>query len=486
MKNFRFMVIILALFLVISTPFVLFAGGGKKEAPKAEKLEVGEFGNYEGVTIRVALLGGDHPVPWKEKMPEFEKLTGAEVQIIDLPWEELYSKTFLELSAQTGAYDIVELAGFWVPDYVLNDYLAPLGEYYKQWDWAMNDIVDAYQKIGSFRGDRYSVIADGDVLALYYRKDLIDDLKYKQEFKQKYGYDLRAPETWDEFFDIAKFFNERDTDGDGKVDLWGCEAMLSRAHGPITFMQLLRSFDCRFFDPYTMEPAITSKAGRKAVETMVKMAQYMSLGAPSHDFTITRDNFTNGNAFMVLQWADVGAWSGTAPESAVKGKVGYGLVPAGKIDGKTYRRSELAWNWQWAVSANSPNIEAAAQLLRFMTAPDTSLDIISMARGYDPYRHSHYNNKEWAEGWFPNSDKFLDGLKENLKYGSYDLYIPGMQQYLDSVGKHLGDVLTDSISVDEGLQRIADEWNAITDEWGRESQQEFYQDYLKNYWGWEG
>jgi multiple sugar transport system substrate-binding protein len=121
-----------------------------------------------------------------------------------------------------------------------------------------------------------------------------------------------------------------------------------------------------------------------------------------------------------------------------------------------------------------------------MTSPEVSREIVSMARGYDPYRRSHFENTQWAAEWFPGALEFLAGLKANMEYGVYDLYIPGAQQYLDAVGKHLGDILTGVVSLDEGLRRIADEWNEITNRWGRESQKAFYQDYLRTYWGWKG
>ena len=445
-----------------------------------------DYGSFEGVTINVAVLSGDHPVAWDSAIGGFEALTGANVEIIDLSWGDLYSKQFLELVSHTGIYDIIEVAGFWIPDFVMNGLLAPLDQYYADYDWAVSDIVPAYQSIGTYGGSRYSVIADGDVLALYYRKDLFEDVKYQADFLAEYGRELEVPATWDDYFEVAAFFNEMDTDGDGEIDLYGNEAMLDRGTGFITYMQLLRSFGGFFFDPDTMEPAITGAAGTKAMETLVQMTEYMSAGAAAHDFTVSRDNFTNGNAAMVLQWADVGAWSGTAEGSAVVGNVGTGIVPAGVLDGVTYQKSELAWNWQWGISADSDNKLAAAQLLRYMTSPSVSLDIIALARGYDPYRTSHYENDEWAADWFPGAQDFIAGLKANMAYGAYDLYIPGSQQYMDAIGKHLGDIITGSVSIEAGLQRIADEFNDITDRWGRESQMAFYLDYLREYWGWDG
>ena len=57
-------------------------------------------------------------------------------------------------------------------------------------------------------------------MGLTYRKDLINDAKEQQAFKDKYGIELRVPETWDEYMKQVEFFT-RDTDGDGQIDFYG-------------------------------------------------------------------------------------------------------------------------------------------------------------------------------------------------------------------------------------------------------------------------
>ena len=71
-------------------------------------------------------------------------------------------------------------------------------------------------------GNLYIVPFVTDIIGLYYRKDLFEE--YADEFKSKYGYDLKPPEYWDEFLDIAKFFT-RDTNSDGEIDLYGTTMM---------------------------------------------------------------------------------------------------------------------------------------------------------------------------------------------------------------------------------------------------------------------
>ncbi len=452
----------------------------------ASVMAASEYGNFPGVTINFGILSGDHPVAWNTVIPEFEAMTGCTVNFVDLSWDDLFSKTYLDLVSRAGTYDLIELAAFWIPDYAANGLIAPLDNYFATQDWGFNDLMPVFQKMGMYGGHRYGVNWDGDVLALYYRKDLFQDPRYQTEFKLLYGRDLAVPATWDEYLQVAAFFNGRDTNGDGQVDLYGNEAMLNRGNGPITFMQLLRSFGGQFFDPNTMEPLIGSAAGRKALETIVEMSKYMPIGAASHDFTITRDNFTNGNAAMVMQWTDVGSWSQTADGSKVKGKVGYAKVPAGVLNGVTYAVSELAWNWQGAIPQGSLHKDAAAALMRYMTSSDVSKRIVQLARGYDPYRKSLFDDRTWAQAWFPSAPDLVEALAQSMDQGVYDLYIPGAQQYLDTVGKYLGGLVTGTVTIDQAVASIAAEWNEITDRWDRPSQLAAYQDYMRTYWGWNG
>lgn len=452
----------------------------------ASAIAESEYGSFPGVTLNFGILSGDHPVAWSTVIPEFEAMTGCKVQILDLSWDDLFSKTYLDLVSRAGTYDLIELAGFWVPDYAANGLIAPLDSYFSTWDWGIDGLMPVYQNMGMYAGHRYGVLWDGDVFALYYRKDLFESPTYQTEFKLLYGRDLTVPATWDEYLQVAAYFNNRDTDGDGRVDLYGNEAMLNRGNGPIMFMQLLRSFGGQFFDPNTMEPLIGSAAGRKALETMVEISKYMPMGAASHDFTITRDNFTNGNAAMVVQWTDVGSWSQTADGSKVKGKVGFAPVPAGVLNGLMYSASELAWNWQGVIPAGSLHKDAAAQLIRYMTSPEVSTRVVALARGYDPYRQSMFSGTALVQGWFPGSADLLSTLEASMNQGVYDLYIPGAQQYLDSVGKYLGDLVTGTRTVDQVVASIAAEWNDITNRWDRQSQLEAYQEYMRTYWGWQG
>src|SRR5204863_420710 len=55
--------------------------------------------------------------------------------------------------------------------------------------------------------------AMGDSVGWTYRKDWFNRPEIKTEFKTKYKRDLAPPKTWDEFKQVAEFFQNRTIDG---------------------------------------------------------------------------------------------------------------------------------------------------------------------------------------------------------------------------------------------------------------------------------
>ena len=119
----------------------------------------------------------------------------------------------------SGAFDLVQFNPGWMGDYV--DFLEPLDPYMDRWDPAWEDIHEGFRVWeNTYQGTRYSLTMDGDILFTYYNSDVYGNADEQAAFKEKYGYDLAPPATWDQVVDIQEFFR-RDTDGDGEIDSWG-------------------------------------------------------------------------------------------------------------------------------------------------------------------------------------------------------------------------------------------------------------------------
>ena len=59
----------------------------------------------------------------------------------------------------------------------------------------------------------WALPAMGDVVGWTYRKDWFARPELQKEFKEKYGWDLGPPATYDQLKQIAEFFQGREIDG---------------------------------------------------------------------------------------------------------------------------------------------------------------------------------------------------------------------------------------------------------------------------------
>src|SRR5207245_2555062 len=163
---------------------------------------------FSGVTVRVVTFTGPQIAePLQRRAPDFEKATGAKVQIITVPFSDLYQKVLTDFATKTNSYDATVFDPQWMGDYVPPGYLEDLTDRVKndstlQWD----DIAPFFRDFSAtFKGKVYTIPLDGDFQMVYYRKDLL----------QKDG--LKAPETWQDYIHIARHFQGKDLNGDGKT-----------------------------------------------------------------------------------------------------------------------------------------------------------------------------------------------------------------------------------------------------------------------------
>src|SRR5438128_9357943 len=150
---------------------------------------------FSGVTVRVVTFTGPQIAePLQRRAPDFNKLTGAQVEVITVPFSDLYQKILTDFATKTNSYDAIVFAPQWMGDYVPAGYLEDLSDRVKadsslQW----NDIAPFFRDFSAtYQGKVYSVPLDGDFQMVYYRSDIL----------AKDG--VKPPETWEDFLAIAK------------------------------------------------------------------------------------------------------------------------------------------------------------------------------------------------------------------------------------------------------------------------------------------
>ena len=161
-------------------------------------------GKFEGVTIDAKLIGGQQYEGLYARIGEWEKLTGAKVNVIS-------KKNHFDLDKEIKS-DIASGSVNWCVGSNHSSFAPQYPDVYTDLNALLpKEEIDAFVpaniKASTLDGKLVMLPrAQFDVSALYYQKSLYQDEAKKAAFKTKYGYDLVPPDTWKEVTDQAEFF----------------------------------------------------------------------------------------------------------------------------------------------------------------------------------------------------------------------------------------------------------------------------------------
>src|SRR5262249_12418519 len=143
----------------------------------------------------------------------------------------------------------------------------------------------------------------GDGLGFAYRKDLFEDPAEKGAFRERYGYELAPPKTWEQFRDVAQFFTRPEK------GLYGAALYYAGLDGyddvTMAFDQILWSFGGQWSDPATgtVEGVLNSPQGVKALEFFAReLKQYTPPGSESYGLFQATEPFSSGKVAMAQNW----------------------------------------------------------------------------------------------------------------------------------------------------------------------------------------
>ena len=105
-------------------------------------------GDFSGVTVNLMTFTGPQIAePLQRRAPDFEKLTGAKINIITVPFSDLYQKLLTDWATGTNSIDAAVFAPQWMSDYAAAGYLEDIT------DRVANDKALAEDDVGPFFRD---------------------------------------------------------------------------------------------------------------------------------------------------------------------------------------------------------------------------------------------------------------------------------------------------------------------------------------------
>jgi multiple sugar transport system substrate-binding protein len=336
---FQISMILCSLALVVLTVFGQAQAWDLKEAAKP----------YKGATIRT--IG--EALPPLEALDQirtkFTDLTGIKVIVEQYAHEEAVDKVMLDLNSHTGRYDFIIQPHRELGRFVENKHVIPLSRF-------MND--------PKLRDPNFHPEKE---IYLNLWKEMNDPTE-RAGFKAKYGYDLKGPQNWKEYKDMAQWFTRPEKGFYGT-------AIQGKRHVALWYewLNFLYSFNGDILEAekgYQYGPIIiNSPAAIASLDYYKSLVQYSPSDTLNYDWDGAMAAMQQNRIFECIMWNDATYAVEDPKQSTVAGKMGFGMVPQG--EGGKVGQIE---GWTYLVPAYSKNKEAAYLFIQWALRYNNQLE----------------------------------------------------------------------------------------------------------------
>ena len=316
------------------------------------------WGSFPGTTIEAKLIGGQQYEGLYGRIAEWEKATGAQVDIIS-------KKSHFEIDKEIKS-DMAAGTTNWCVGSNHSSFAAQYEGLYVD----LNDHVPAETIAEFVQGNIGASTIGGellmlpraqfDVSVLYYLKSNYQDPEKAAAFKAKYGYELAVPDTWAQMKDQAIFFadppNFYGTQYAGKD-----EAIVGR------FYEMVVAEGGNYLDE-NKKPIFNSEAGQRALQWFVDLykAKAVPAGTTSYVWDDLGQGFASGTVALNLDWPGWAGFFNDPASSKAAGNVGVAVQPKGSLT-----RTGWSGHHGFSVTNDCANKEAAVSLVMFLTSEES-------------------------------------------------------------------------------------------------------------------
>lgn len=311
-----------------------------------------------------------------------------EAEMIPLELHDLYEETITKEGLKKGKWDIAHINTDWIFDAVNEKAVLdltslinqnPPKDYPEGWHQSLLNL----QQVN--KGTYGLPFHDGPE-CLIFRKDLFEDSAEKENFKSQFGYELNPPKTWEQFVQIAEFFNRPEE------NFYGCIfANYPDGHNMVFDFCLQLWTRGGSLLNHKNQIDINHNAAIEALDfyrTIVNNKNAVHPKSKSFGSVEAGLAFAEGEAAMAINWFGFASMCEVIPESKVKGKVDITELPSDP----NHKTASLNVYWLYTIGIGSKQKELAYDFLRFATSPKS--DKLLTNEGGIGCRKSTWNDSE--------------------------------------------------------------------------------------------
>lgn len=337
----------------------------------------------------------------KKILPLCAEQTGITVEVTELDYNELHRTA--SLMTRGSFYDLIRLDMLWLSE------LGP--QLFRPLDLGAIEISPWISMFSSslsheyfeVNGTVYALPFDPSVEMLYYRKDLFEDAKIKREFYEQHKAQLRAPQNYEEYNLIARFFTKKFNPGSptnfGASLVFGTAAVAA-----CDYLPRFKALGGKIFDESGLV-RINTPLARRALDNYIESYHY-SENVTNMWWGKALENFAGGRTAMVSSFSNHASVMLLSKGSNVVGKIGFAPLPGGH---------PLLGGGIIGISKDSQKYQEALAFLQWIYQANNAA-IITYLGGYSPCQNI-YENEElltlfpWIEGI---EQGFLIGSRRNM------------------------------------------------------------------------
>lgn len=323
-------------------------------------------------------------------LPDFERQTGITVNLVEAAYDELQKAVSKMDSRDNNPYDLIRIDMVWLSQYAEKIFKPislekqPYADICKNFS---NIFLDEYFKAGDVT---YVLPFDPSVQILYYRRDLFENALISREFYEKHRRQLRIPQNYKEYDEVAKFFTRKFNPNSptkyGTALVYGSAAVAA-----CDFLPRWREKGGKLLNEKG-ELQINTPEMKNALEAYVKAWSYsdksmckwwkQAMKLFADGITAMNIGFSNHASTMVLE-----------NHSDIAGKVGFSAIPGGK---------PLLGGGVIGISRYTEKDELCEKFLRWIYSEKISSTITSLG-GYINHKNLIFNQDilqmyPWIEG----------------------------------------------------------------------------------------
>lgn len=414
----KWLLLMLTLLITLSMTACGTSQPAATEASTAEASPT-EYLPYEGETLTVLCMSGVHADAANAMVPEFEAVTGAKVEVIDYPYQDLHEQVLLDLTSYIGSYDVINIDSRWDGEFAA--YLEPLDDYISRDKFDMSVWIDnVLANCGHWQDATVGIPTSSMPQVFAYRTDLLPN---------------GIPNTW---FDYRRVLTGINKPANG---IYGIAVSKAPDQLVDMFNRVLWSMGGKWADE-DWNVTINSNEGRAALNhlSMSKVLSDPACLEWSPEDAIQA--FLDGNAAVCEVWPDEILRKCDDPaQSQIVGNWAFGPIPHDKTSITTLSA------WGAVVPIGSQNKELAWEWIKMYT----SYDMQNMF--YDEFTLFSPRKAFWEQDKVAS----LGVIREALDYANNAWRIPAFFEAEANISDALSSFLSNKIYLDTAIRQMDSE-----------------------------